>query len=75
VLSVVAIGEIDNEGLLYAATGNGIYRSTDGGRTWHDFSEGIEGQSFVGLTAVYGEQDTTLYALSLGGLVWRCDLS
>jgi hypothetical protein len=54
VLSVVAVGEVDNGGVLYAATGNGVYRSTDGGRTWHAFSEGVEGKSFVGGAATMG---------------------
>ena len=71
VLSLVAIGEIDNGALLYAATGNGVYRSTDGGRTWHLFSEGMEGQSVIGL-ALLGEGDSrALYAMGLGGLVWK----
>lgn len=71
VLSILATGEIDDGGVLYAATGNGVYRSTDGGRTWHTFSEGAEGKSFVSL-ALHGDGDSkALYALSLGGLLFK----
>jgi photosystem II stability/assembly factor-like uncharacterized protein len=71
VLSIVAAGEVDNGGDLYAATGNGIYRSTDGGRTWHTFSEGVEGKSFVSLALVTEGDTRTLFALSLGGLLFK----
>jgi len=71
VLSVVALGAPDDDGLLYAATGNGIYRSSDGGRTWQAYSEGAEGKSFVSLALHQDGQATTLYALSLGGLLFR----
>ncbi|MHB1318299.1 MAG: hypothetical protein ACYCYF_06760 [Anaerolineae bacterium] len=71
VLSIVAAGEVDDGGDLYAATGNGVYRSTDGGRTWHSFSEGVEGKSFVSLALVTEGETRTLYALSLGGLLFK----
>jgi len=71
VLSVAALGAPDDDGLLYAATGNGIYRSSDGGRTWQAYSEGAEGKSFVSLALHQDGQATTLYALSLGGLLFR----
>jgi hypothetical protein len=71
VLSVVAVGEVDNGGVLYAATGNGVYRSTDGGRTWHAFSEGVEGKSFVSLVMATEGDTKTLYALNLGGLLFK----
>lgn len=71
VLGVVAIGEIDNGAQLYAATGNGVYRSTDGGRTWHSFTEGMEGQSVIGLVLLTEGEQRTLCAMGLGGLIWK----
>ncbi|MGI6368065.1 MAG: WD40/YVTN/BNR-like repeat-containing protein [Anaerolineae bacterium] len=71
VLSILATGEVDNGGVLYAATGNGVYRSNDGGRTWHSFSEGAEGKSFVSLALGRVGDEPAIYALSLGGLLYR----
>jgi photosystem II stability/assembly factor-like uncharacterized protein len=75
VLNVVVLGEIDQGGVLYAATGNGIYRSIDGGRTWQPFSGGLTVQSFIALVALQHEDKTSLCALSLGGLLWQRHLS
>ncbi|MBM3188851.1 MAG: hypothetical protein FJZ90_09035 [Chloroflexi bacterium] len=73
-LSVAVVGEIDEGGQLFAATGNGVFRSIDGGRTWHPFSEGISTQSCVSIRAVPSGDGQALYALSLGGTVWKCAL-
>lgn len=74
VLSVVVLGEIDQGGKLFAATGSGIFSSADGGRTWQPFSGGLGATSFISLVARHeGEQDV-LYALSLGGIVWRREI-
>ncbi|MEA3408523.1 MAG: hypothetical protein U9R48_10680 [Chloroflexota bacterium] len=70
-LSVVAVGEVDEGGVLVAATGNGIYRSIDGGRTWQPFSKGLTATSFVSIVGVQNEARADLYALSLGGTLWR----
>lgn len=74
-LSVVVLGEIDNGAQLFAATGNGIYRSLDSGRTWQIFSEGLTSDSFISIAAVGADRPQALYALSLGGLVWKHDLA
>lgn len=74
-LSVVALGEIDNGGLIFAATGSGIYHSADGGRTWQPFQEGISGGSFISITATLQDGTSTLYALSLGGILWKRELA
>jgi len=71
VLSVLAIGEIDHGAVLYAATGNGIFSSIDSGRTWQPFSEGLGADSFISIIAAANGQPEALYALSLGGIVWR----
>ena len=73
-LSVIAVGEVDGGGVLYAATGNGIYRSIDSGRTWQPFSAGITSSSFVSIVAMPKDSHTVLYALSLGGLLWKREL-
>jgi len=73
-LAVTAIGSVDDGGVLFAATGAGIYRSTDGGRTWQPYSQGLGGDSFLSVIAVQGGEGFSLYALSLGGMIWRRDL-
>jgi photosystem II stability/assembly factor-like uncharacterized protein len=70
-LGVLALGEIDNGARLYVPTGNGIFRSIDSGRTWQPFNEGLPTVSVVGLAAAGDEHPDALYALSLGGLLWR----
>lgn len=74
-LSVVAIGAVDAGGVLYVATGNGIHRSTDGGRTWHSYDEGLDAASFVSLAVTPESSDRRLLALSLGGVVYSLALS
>ncbi|MBN1401672.1 MAG: hypothetical protein JXA74_12590, partial [Anaerolineae bacterium] len=74
VLSVLALGEIDQGGLLFAATGGGIFRSADGGRTWQPFSAGLSSQSFISLAGSHEDDKDVLYALSLGGSLWRREL-
>lgn len=71
-LSMVAMGELDNEGVLFAATGNGIFRSLDSGRKWEALPEGIGSQSFISLAI--DRQKNQLYALSLGGVLYRRSL-
>ena len=56
-------------GYLYAATTAGIRRSTDGGKQWHNFSEGLTLDIVQHLTM---DRDTdTLYAGTLGNSVFR----
>ncbi len=74
-LAVAAVGEVDGGGQLFAATGSGVYRSLDGGRTWQPFRDGMGVTSFIGIAAMPKGEGYTLYALSLGGVLWKCDLS
>lgn len=74
VLSVVDTGETDHGRQLLAATGTGVFRSADGGRTWIPFMEGLSPQIFLGLAMVSRERRQALYALSLGGVIWKRDL-
>ena len=74
-LSVAALGEIDRGGVLFAATGNGIHRSIDGGRTWQPYAEGLGAESFISIVATRKGERDSLLALSLGGLVWKRELS
>ncbi len=70
-LSVISVGEIDSGGILYVGTGNGVFRSIDGGRTWHAFLQPEEAQSFISLTLTNQDDQYVLYALSLGGHIYK----
>jgi hypothetical protein len=74
VLSVADTGETDQGRQLLAATGTGVFRSADGGRTWIPFLEGLSPQIFLGLAMVSREQQQSLYALGLGGVIWKREL-
>jgi len=77
-LGIVALGQVDDGGQIYAATGNGIYRSIDGGRTWQPFSEGLQGTSFIGIAMLRAQGDSqspVLYTMSLGGALWKRELA
>jgi hypothetical protein len=54
---------------MFAGTRLGLYRSVDGAQTWHCLTSDI---SVLSLHAASPEQ---LYAVSMGGQVWRVDLS
>jgi photosystem II stability/assembly factor-like uncharacterized protein len=71
-LSVAAVSVADGDSRAFAATGNGIYVSEDGGRSWQDYSGGLTSESFISIAAgVDGSEDYVLYTLSLGGLLWK----
>lgn len=74
ILSLARAGKNDHSEVAFAATGNGVYRSIDGGRSWESFMEGLESRTYMSLALVPGEQSPSLYALSLGGVIWKRQL-
>ena len=74
-LSLLVLGDLDSNSLLYAATGNGIYHSVDDGRTWQPSSGETATQSFVSLASQRLDDEHAVYALSLGGVLFRKALS
>jgi photosystem II stability/assembly factor-like uncharacterized protein len=75
ILSMVAVDDVRREGELYASTASGVFRSTDSGQTWGLFDAGLSGVLFVSLAVVPAPSHDSLYALSLGGLLFRRDLA
>ena len=76
ILSLALDGDPGRGGVLYAATSGGIFRSQDGGRTWQLMDSGTNAGSYVSLALGPGERDgRALYALELGGSLWRLSLS
>ncbi|MGI6376201.1 MAG: WD40/YVTN/BNR-like repeat-containing protein [Anaerolineae bacterium] len=73
-LGLLILGELDGDGVVYAATGNGIYQSIDAGRTWERFAEGLSAESLISIVHAGDNGSGALFALSLGGLVWKYEL-
>ena len=66
VLSLALSPAFPRDRTVYAATTEGIYRSTNEGLTWHPWSEGL-GQVPAIVVAASGQR---VYALAFGGTVW-----
>jgi len=49
-------------GIIYAAAGeSGVFRSEDGGKSWHSFNAGLENRS-VYYALAFGAEGRVLYA-------------
>ncbi len=60
---------------LYATTSGGVFLSRDRGKRWQPFSEGLPEEPILSLVPSPNyEQDRLLYALSIGGVLWCCEL-
>jgi photosystem II stability/assembly factor-like uncharacterized protein len=59
-------------GYLYGATQGGVFRTTDGARTWQAFSDGLAPQATEAL--VVSPDGRRLYAGTIGGGVFELDL-
>jgi len=56
--------------ILYAATGVGVFRSSDGGNSWQAINAGLNNLSVYSL-AIDSNDPNTLYAATLGGGVYK----
>lgn len=65
--------EMSDDGLIYAATANGVFRSSDDGLTWEGFSDGLIS---VDIRDLHIRDDGSIWAASYGaGLFKRSPLS
>jgi len=74
ILSVVTAGLTDQGESVFAATGSGVFRSSDGGHSWEPYMEGFDPRTFLSLALVSSPEKHLLYAMSLGGIIWRREL-
>jgi hypothetical protein len=56
---------------LFASTTAGVFRSTDGGERFSDWSDGLVPNRMVAIAASPSSPDPVVYALGLGGTIWR----
>ncbi len=64
--------DYENDTTIYAGTSRGVYKSSDEGLTWHNINEGLDNKAIVSLLVSpnYAD-DHAVWAVSLGGTVWR----
>src|SRR2546430_7068457 len=55
-------------GVLYAAAGGGVFKSTNGGASWSAVNTGLPNSSYVSVLAIDPQTPATLYAGTYGGL-------
>jgi len=58
------------DGVVFAATSDGVYRSRDHGRTFTRWSEGLTRAPVLAL-AVTGDDPVLVFALGVDGTIWR----
>jgi photosystem II stability/assembly factor-like uncharacterized protein len=76
VLALAMEGDPNRGGALYSATSSGVFRSLDGGRTWQMINNEVNSGSYVSIALGPDEKGRrALYALELGGRLWRLPLS
>lgn len=76
VLSLALSPTFPRDRTVYAATSQGVYRSTNEGLTWQPWSERLGNVPTVVVAAcanARGGASHRVYALALGGAVWSCE--
>ncbi|MGH2668334.1 MAG: WD40/YVTN/BNR-like repeat-containing protein, partial [bacterium] len=64
---------VERDGTLVAATGEGVLRSTDGGRTWTVLAAGLPNGGRVVFNGLVHNGEGSFYAAVSGGGLWRVD--
>lgn len=68
------IYELDaSKSTAYAATAHGLYRSTDGGKTWARCEKGIDAGSTTPAVAVHPQREREAYAVQYGRIFQTTD--
>lgn len=63
---VVWVGTGENNNQRSVAYGDGVYKSTDGGRSWQKM--GLENSEHIGMIAIHPEDENTVYVAAYGPL-------
>lgn len=70
--TIIDLAVRPGSGYLLAATNRGVYVSVNGGEEWHAFGQGKAHRAMVAVVPPPAHsQDDSIYALELGGSLWR----
>ena len=64
------VSDLSNPQILYASSGDGVFKSQDAGQSWQTLNAGLSETTIVAL-ALHPTQPSRLYAVTANGTVWR----
>ena len=64
------VSDPSNPQMLYASSGDGVFKSSDAGTSWQPMSSGLPQAPIVAL-ALHPAHPAQLYAASTSGQIWR----
>ncbi|MCG2769676.1 MAG: hypothetical protein L6435_15055 [Anaerolineae bacterium] len=76
IVALIDVPRGEKEYDLYAATSQGVFLSRNRGKSWESFSKGLPDGPILSLVPSPDYlKDGLLYALSLGGTLWCCEVN
>ncbi len=64
------VSDLANPQILYASSGDGVFKSTDAGASWQTMNTGLPDTRIVSVT-IHPTQPSRLYAVAASGQVFR----
>ncbi len=64
------VSDLSNPRILYASSGDGVFKSTDAGASWRTMNTGLPDTRIVSVT-IHPTQPSRLYAVAASGQVFR----
>ncbi len=64
------VSDLSNPRILYASSGDGVFKSTDAGASWQTMNTGLADTRIVSVT-IHPTQPSRLYAVAASGQVFR----
>jgi photosystem II stability/assembly factor-like uncharacterized protein len=64
------VSDLSNPHILYASSGDGVFKSTDAGASWQNMNTGLPDTKIVSVT-IHPTQPSRLYAVAASGQVFR----
>jgi photosystem II stability/assembly factor-like uncharacterized protein len=64
------VSDFSNPRILYASSGDGVFKSTDAGASWQTMNTGLPDTRIVSVT-IHPTQPSRLYAAAANGQVFR----
>jgi photosystem II stability/assembly factor-like uncharacterized protein len=64
------VSDFSNPRILYASSGDGVFKSTDAGASWQTMNTGLPDTRIVSV-AIHPTQPSRLYAVAASGQVFR----